>query len=217
MIYFPFINNKKMSTKEQPCSRRHFDHINPDDFMKMDYYRPPNLTIKEAAFVKHYVDRMSKFILADEIDLVKQSYQYLVITEKYSGSHDRMKTYYMIVCTIDAMLRSMCRVQNATLKYIFHIPFGPTDENIRPNEIRLDKLESAINTDLMSKEISELIVDNPFIYEIAWTCLVEKLKSIRELVGVGIRLSLEYEMRWGYFCDRECCKLPDKYKYDNYL
>lgn len=196
---------------------KHFEHIYPQDFIAMDYYRPSILTVKEEEFVKKYVDRMSKFILADEIEMVTKAYQYLLKTEKYKASYDRMKTYYMIIRSLDAVLRSTCRIQNATLKYIFHIPFGPKDENVRPNEIRLDKLADAINEDLKSKEIQELIVKNPFIYEIAWTCLVEKIKSIRELVGVGIRLSLEYEMRWGYFCNKECCSLPDNLKWDTYL
>ncbi len=195
---------------------KHFDHIYPNDFLVMDYYRPPDLTKEEEDFVKSYVEKMTKFILGEEMDMVTRSYKYLLKTEAYSGSYDRMKTYYMFVLSLDYILTSMVRIQNATMKYIFHIPFKKTDENIYEEEIRLDKLQNAIEHDLNRKDLFVLMAKNPFIYEIAWTCLLEKLKSIRDSVSVGLRLSLEYEMRWGTFCEKECCQLPEQYRWETY-
>jgi hypothetical protein len=208
--------NKKTHFRT-PNGTRHFDHIYPNDFLVMDYYRSPDLTKEEEEFVKKYVEKMTKFILSDELDYVTRAYKYLLKTEEYSGSYDRMKTYYMLIRSLDLVLTSMVRVQKATYKYIFNIPFSCDDQAIYEDEIRLNKLQAAIEFDLKLKDLSVLLKKNPFIYEIAWTCLIDKLSSIREMVGIGLRLSLEYDMRWGVFCDKECCLLPDKYKWETHL
>lgn len=196
---------------------KHFEHIYPNDFLIMDYYRPSDLSKEEEDFVKTYVEKMTHFILSDEHDIITRAYKYLKKTEEYSGSYDRIKTYYMIIRSVDFILTSMVRVQKATMKYIFHIPFNEKDEEIYEDEIRFDKLQKAIELDLKKKDLTGLLVKNPFIYEIAWICLIDKLTAIRDMVSVGLRLSLEYEMRWGTFCNKECCKLPDKFKWETYL
>ncbi len=198
-------------------SKKHFDHIYPNDFLAMDYYRPSDLTKEEEEFVKKYVEQMTKFILYDEVDYVTRAYKFLLKTEIYSGSYDRMKTYYMLIRSLDFILSDTIRIQKATYKYIFNIPFGPKDELIKDGEIRFDKLQAAIENDLVTNELPILLNKNPFIYEIAWKCLIDKLSSIREGVSVGLRLSLEYDMRWGQFCNKPCCALPDKYKWESYL
>jgi hypothetical protein len=196
---------------------KHFDHIYPNDFLVMDYYRSPDLTKEEEEFVKIYVEKMTKFILEDELDYVTKAYKYLLKTEKYAGSYDRMKTYYMLIRSLDIVLTAMIRIQKATMKYIFHIPFGKNDDGIYDDEIRFDKLLKAVEQDLKRVELAVLLVNNPFIYEIAWACLLEKLTSIKDSVCVGLRLSLEYEMRWGTFCDKDCCQLPEELRWETYL
>jgi len=196
---------------------KHFEYIYPNDFLIMDYYRPSDLTVEEEDFVKKYVEQMTKFILYDELDYVTRSYKYLLKTETYSGSYDRMKTYYMLIRSLDFVLTSTVRIQKATYKYIFNIPFGPKDLPIYDGEIRFDKLQAAIENDLITNELPILLKKNPFIYEIAWNCLIDKLSSIKESVSVGLRLSLEYDMRRGIFCNKPCCKLPDKYKWETYM
>ena len=209
--------NKARTHYKLATGLKHFEHIYPSDFLIMDYYRPPDLTTEEEEFVKTYVEKMTKFILSEEVDIVNRSYKYLLKTETYSGSYERMKTYYMIVLSLDYILTAMVRIQTATMKYIFHIPFNKEDKDVYEDEIRLDKLQNAVENDLKRKELVALLVNNPFIYEIAWTCLLDKLKAIRDMVSVGLRLSLEYEMRWGTFCEKDCCKLPDKFKMETYL
>ncbi len=209
--------NKKTSHYKLANNTKHFEHIYPADFLIMDYYRPPDLTEEEEEFVKIYVEKMTNFILSDELDYVTRSYKFLLKTEEYSGSYERMKTYYMLIRSLDFILSDTIRIQKASYKYIFNIPFGPKDEPIKEGEIRLDKLSAAIEKDLKLHNLPELLSKNPFIYEVAWICLVDKLSAIRESISVGLRLSLEYEMRWGKFCEKPCCALPDKYKWESYL
>jgi hypothetical protein len=196
---------------------KHFDHIYPNDFMSMEYYRPSDLTSEEEVFVKKYVDQLMKCILVDELEYVTLSYKYLLKTDKYSGSYDRMQTYYILVRTVEQMLNSTIKIQMATFNYIFHIPFNRNENYVDNSLIRHDILAMVVNHDLKSKDLSKLLKKNQFIYEIAWTCIINKLIAIREMVSTGLRLSLEFELRWGTFCEKECCKMPETFNLESYI
>jgi len=204
-------------SKNSHNKKKHFDHIYPSDFLVMDYYRPLDLTKEEDEFVRTWVEKMAAIVLRDENDFVNRSYQYLLKTEQYVGSYERMDTYYALIRSLDIMLLETLRVQRASFNYIFHIPFGRDEEREHEGEIRFDKMQKAINLDLSLSNLPSLLKKNPYIYEVAWRCLLDKMSSIREMVGTGIRLSLEYELRWGSFCTKECCKLPEKFNYLNYV
>ncbi len=211
--------HKKMDKTHYKSSLglKHFDYIYPNDFLVMEYYRPADLTAEEEVFVKKYVEDLMKCILSDELDYVTRSYKYLLKTEKYSGSYDRMQTYYILVRALEQMLKSTMKIQKATFNSIFHIPLNRNDEPVDSSLIKPDILAKVVDYDLKTKELSKLLKKNPFIYEIAWTCILNKIYNIKEMVSTGLRLSLEYELRWGTFCEKECCKMPANFKLESYI
>jgi hypothetical protein len=52
---------------------------------------------------------------------------------------------------------------------------------------------------------------HPFIIEDSFTKLIENMYIFKELINVGLRLSLEYKLcQVSEFCSKDCCIMPEK-------
>ncbi len=172
-------------------------------------------------FITNFVTVMTKEIYVDIKRIVEKAEAYLELSSIFVYSRDRCYSYYNILLMIISRV-DVLSFTTKMLKYrLFNIPIpndGTCDDDYYDRYMdEVSSIENMYN-DFISKDnllalqsSSDIYEKHPFIIEDAFTKLIENINIFKELIDVGLRLSLEYKLtRLSEFCIKDCCKMPEK-------
>ena len=175
---------------------------------------------EERTFIKNFVEAMTKEMYVDIRRIAEKGQSYLELSSIFVYSRDRCMSYYKILEMITSRLEILCFTTKMLKHRLFNIPIsndGTSDTELYHKY--MDDLSSIENLylDFVSKENLRMLQASgdiydrfPFIIEDSFNKLIENMNIFKDLINVGLRLSLEYKLGTDEFCVKECCKMPER-------
>lgn len=186
-----------------------FDTIHPNDIIQFQHITPEGISKEEAAYIDYTVKRLSNRLLPDVIKLATEGIVYLDRTQTFQYSRERCEDYYNVVKCLCAMMHEVCQTTEVCYLRMFNMAWRPSIMRI-PIQFELyDDICPHIAAEDMKKDKNyKLLESRPFLMELAWHTFVDKMYALKDMIDVGLRLSLEYTLAHYEFCSNECCKMP---------
>ncbi len=187
-----------------------FDTIHPNDIIEFQHSVPEGISDEEAKYIDYTVKRLSKRLLPDVIQLATDGIVYLDRTQNFRYSRERCEDYYSVVKCLSAMMHEVCQTTEICYLRMFHMAWKPSIMRAPIRfELYNDICPNTAVEDLKKDKHYELLQRSPFLMELAWRTFVDTMYSLKDLIDVGLRLSLEYTLAHYDFCTLACCKMPD--------
>jgi hypothetical protein len=185
-----------------------FDTIHPNDIIGFKHMLPEGISAEEANYIDYTVDRLTRRLIPDIITVASEGIVYLDETQNYRYSRQRCEDYYNVVKCLSAMMHEVCQTTEICFIRMFNMAWRPSvmRQSIR-FESYMDICPNTAGEDLLKDKHCVLLERYPFLMEMAWSTFVDKMYALKDIIDVGVRLSLEYTLAHYNFCPLICCKM----------